>query len=221
LTHSLLDQRLGNYSGSLPRWVNEGIAGHLSDPVSPEQLDAVSQLIHRDGVLTLDELQAAFPDGPYRDAAYLQGRSMMAWLVLKHPGVLSRLLDELAAGRTFDDALQQVAGLTPEAWLAGWHRDIPAYIYWLTFLASPAAAHVSGRVFGAMGSRYTLWSEPTEIRQVSANFLVEPDVLYEELEATLCAGLALEDLPCPAPPLTPDWRERYGHILPQWDFVSR
>jgi hypothetical protein len=137
LTHSLLDQRLGHYPASLPRWVNEGIAGHLSDPVSPAQLAGVSQMIHRDGVLTLDELDAAFPDGPYRDAAYLQGRSMIAWLEYEHPGALLRLLDELATGQTFDEALRRAAGLTAEAWIAAWHKAIPAYMYWLTILTSP------------------------------------------------------------------------------------
>lgn len=137
VTHSLLDQRLGAYAGGLPRWVNEGIAGHLSDPVSPAQLEGVSQMIHRDGVLTLEELQAAFPDGPYRDAAYLQGRSMIAWLEYEHPGALLRLLDGLAAGHSFDYSLKHAAGLTTVQWLAAWRKNIPAYMYWLFILASP------------------------------------------------------------------------------------
>jgi len=137
LTHSLLDQRLGLHIVSLPTWVNEGIAGHLSDPVSRSQLAGVSRIIHRDGVLSLSELEHAFPAGQYRDAAYLQSRSMIAWLEWKHPGAVRRLVDELAAGQYFDEALKVAAGLTVEDWLAGWQQNVPALLIWLTYLASP------------------------------------------------------------------------------------
>lgn len=137
LTHSLLDQRLGGRIGALPIWVNEGIAGHLSDPVSPSQLEGVSQLIHRDGVLSLDELDAGFTRGPYRAAAYLQSRSMIAWLELRRPGALSRLLQDIAAGSSFTGALHQAAGLTPHAWWEQWQQSVPGYMRWLMLLASP------------------------------------------------------------------------------------
>jgi len=137
LTHSLLDQRLGLHIVSLPTWVNEGIAGHLSEPVSRSQLAGVSRMIHRDGVLSRYELERAFPSGQYRDAAYLQSRSMIAWLEWKHPGAVRRLVDEMAAGQYFDEALQAAAGLTVEDWLTGWQQDVPAIFYWLAFFASP------------------------------------------------------------------------------------
>jgi len=137
LAHSLLDQRLGMYGGLLPHWVNEGLAGHLSDPVSTDQLAGVSNMIHRDGVLSLSELEEAFPSGPYRDAAYLQSRSMIAWLVWQHPGAVRRMIDALADGRSFHQALRSAAGLTAEEWLARWRRSVPAIIYWLTYLSSP------------------------------------------------------------------------------------
>jgi len=137
LTHSLLDQRLGFHISELPTWVNEGIAGHLSDPVSPSQLAGVSHMIHRDGVLSLDELEGAFPTGPFRDAAYLQSRSMIAWLEWKYPGAVRRMVDTLAAGQTFPDALHAAAGLTARAWLDKWQQSIPTILLWLTFLASP------------------------------------------------------------------------------------
>lgn len=137
LTHSLLALHLGLHIGALPTWVNEGIAGHLSDPVSPSQLAGVSRLIHRDGVLSLDELEDAFPSGSYRAAAYLQSRSMIAWLEMEHPGAVRRLVAALAGGQYFDEALQDAAGLTVEDWLAGWQQNVPAIVVWLTYLASP------------------------------------------------------------------------------------
>lgn len=137
LTHSLLDQRLGNHIGELPTWVNEGIAGFLADPESPSELPAVSQLVHGSGVLTLDELATAFASRSARDAAYLQSRSMSAWLEYRHPGALRRVIDGLANGESFETALDHAAQLTPEAWWQQWKESIPAYMYWLTLLGSP------------------------------------------------------------------------------------
>jgi NAD(P)-dependent dehydrogenase (short-subunit alcohol dehydrogenase family) len=91
----------------------------------------------------------------------------------------------------------------------------------IAFLASPAAAHISGRTFGAMGAHYTLYSEPEEIRELTTDFLADPNRLYVELESELGKGLSLRDLPCPAPPDTDNWRGRWGHIWPNWDLVSR
>lgn len=137
LAHSLVSQRLGEAYPRLPTWVNEGIAGHLSEPVSRTALLKVSHLIHRDGVLVLEELDAAFPEGPYRDAAYLQSRSMVAWLVHHHPDAIDTVLRRMAAGDTFAEALLSATGLTPLDWLREWVRSVPEYLFWLNILGSP------------------------------------------------------------------------------------
>ena len=137
LTHSLLDQRLGDRIGWLPLWVNEGLAVHLSDPLTPAQLPATAQLIHRNGVLSLDELDSAFTRGHARDAAYLQSRSMIAWLDYHYPGAIRRLIDGMAGGSTFAEALHAATGLTPDTWWQQWQASVPAIAYWLLLLGSP------------------------------------------------------------------------------------
>jgi hypothetical protein len=86
----------------------------------------------------------------------------------------------------------------------------------VAFLASPAAANVTGRILGGKGGRYTLWSEPAEERVVARDFSVEPDLVDAEL-AAMCADLSPRDLPAPAARVGADWRERFGHMLPAWD----
>jgi NAD(P)-dependent dehydrogenase (short-subunit alcohol dehydrogenase family) len=86
----------------------------------------------------------------------------------------------------------------------------------VAFLASPEAANVTGRILGAKGGRYTLWSEPAEELVVERDFLTEPEQLRNELIA-MCAHLSPFDLPAPSAPVGPDWREQYGHMLPLWD----
>jgi len=137
LTHSLLDQRLGERIGWLPTWVNEGLAVYLSDPLTPAQASATADLIHRNGVLSLDELNTAFTSGSAREAAYLQSCSMVAWLDYHHPGALRRLLDGIAGGSSFADALQAASGLTPDAWWRQWQHSVPAIAYWMVMLGSP------------------------------------------------------------------------------------
>jgi NAD(P)-dependent dehydrogenase (short-subunit alcohol dehydrogenase family) len=104
----------------------------------------------------------------------------------------------------------------------GTPRD-PAHVTpLLVFLASPAAGHVTGRLFEGRSGRYVLWSEPHEERVVEADFLDDPERVYRELESSLCAGLTPRSLPDPMPRLETlgDWKERYGVQVPIWDFAS-
>ncbi len=139
LTHSILNQRLGENIDRLPTWVNEGLAGHFSEPLSPDQYRMIAQLIHRNGVLSLAELRYAFENPALTDAAYVQSRAMMAWLELNYPGALRRLIDNLAHDMPFDEALYQATGLTTQAWWQGWQQQVPGYLYWLILLNSPVA----------------------------------------------------------------------------------
>jgi NAD(P)-dependent dehydrogenase (short-subunit alcohol dehydrogenase family) len=100
-------------------------------------------------------------------------------------------------------------------------EDDPAHVTPLiVFLASPAAGHVSGRLFEGRSGKYVLWTEPEEERVVERNFLIEPDAVYEELENVLGSGLSLRDLKMPMAPLETlgEWREEYGIQVPVWDF---
>jgi len=138
LTHSLLGQRLGHHLGELPTWVNEGLACYLSDPLTPEQFPAVSRQLHHNGILSLEQLDRAFVSTGSHDAAYLQSRSMVAWLEYHHPGALRHFIDDLADGKSFESALNYAAGLSPDGWWNGWEGGIPAYIYWFTLLMPQA-----------------------------------------------------------------------------------
>mgnify|MGYP006910584182 CR=1 FL=1 len=138
LTHSLISQRLHGDLTGLPTWVNEGVAGQLSEPVRRDELRNVAKLIHRDGVLTLQELEDAFDTGRYRDAAYLQSRSMVAWLEDRHPGAVTRIFARMAETHDpFFQVLPAVTGLTPAQWLREWARSVPDIMFWLLLLNSP------------------------------------------------------------------------------------
>jgi 3-oxoacyl-[acyl-carrier protein] reductase len=97
----------------------------------------------------------------------------------------------------------------------------PAHVTPLAvFLASPAAGHISGRLFEGRAGRYILWKEPEEERVLEGNFLSEPDEVYAGLEEALGAGLSLRDLKMPMAPILTDegWKSTYGTQVPTWDF---
>jgi 3-oxoacyl-[acyl-carrier protein] reductase len=90
----------------------------------------------------------------------------------------------------------------------------------IVYLASPAAGHISGRLFEGRGGHYALWSEPAPERILNCDFLSDPQQTYDGLEKELGAGLTLQDLKAPMPPLDElgDWKTKYGTLVPTWDF---
>jgi len=140
LTHSLLAQKLGNNRDSLPIWLNEGIAGYLSDPVAPTALKDVSELIGGTGVLTVQQMIDAFDNGKGNiNAAYLQARSMTAWMEYNHPGALIKIISKISTGSTFDAALKSETVLTVNGWWFWWKSNVPPIEYFFSFMNSPAA----------------------------------------------------------------------------------
>jgi hypothetical protein len=141
LTHSLIAQKLGERTDALPTWVDEGIAGHYTEPLTPEEQHVAGQMMQGYGTLSLDELNTAFNRTTHADtqraAAYVQSRAMIAWLEEQRPGAVRQLLGAIQEGASFEVALQRTVGLTPEGWLRDWRGNIPLYLFLLNILASP------------------------------------------------------------------------------------
>ena len=76
----------------------------------------------------------------------------------------------------------------------GTERDPANVAPLVVYLTSPAAANISGRVFGAKGWRYTLYSEPEEERVLWADATTDLGSFFRRFPETLGKGLALEDL---------------------------
>ncbi len=137
LTHSLLNQLLGDHISLLPLWVDEGIAGHCSDPIDPGNLGAAAQQMHQQGVLSLNELEHGFENDTNRDAAYLQSRAMIAWLENNYPGALRKILARMVDGEYFPSALKATTSLTPEVWLKRWAQGVPFWMSLIYLMGSP------------------------------------------------------------------------------------
>ena len=62
----------------------------------------------------------------------------------------------------------------------------------VTYLASPQAAHISGRIFGSYGFQYIRWSEPIHETTLKSDGPWDIDHLFEHFDQTLGKGLSLE-----------------------------
>ena len=62
----------------------------------------------------------------------------------------------------------------------------------VAYLASPAAAHISGRIFGAYGFKYIRWSEPHHEQALETAGPWDLDDLFERFGQSLGDGLSLE-----------------------------
>jgi NAD(P)-dependent dehydrogenase (short-subunit alcohol dehydrogenase family) len=77
----------------------------------------------------------------------------------------------------------------------------------VVYLASPAAAYVTGRVFGSYGYQYVRWSEPAHEVVLASDGPWDLDRLFEQFPHTLGEGLGPDhDLRYPLPALDQSYR---------------
>lgn len=117
--------------------------------------------------------------------------------------VTANCIAPLAATRMYDLGIAAAAdirsqtGKWPSETAEGTPLDPVHVAPLVTYLASPAAGNVSGRIFGGRGGRYTLYSEPQEIKELWSPGPWDLDRLFAEFPQTLGLRLKLEDLPTP------------------------
>ena len=110
------------------------------------------------------------------------------------------------------------AGVPASRDAEGTNSDPVHVVPLIVFLASPASAHISGRFIEGRANSYVVWSEPAPEKQFTANFLTDPESIFEGLER-ITSGLQLEDLKMPMAPVDSlgDWRATYGIVAPRWE----
>lgn len=62
----------------------------------------------------------------------------------------------------------------------------------VVYLASPAAGHISGRIFGSYGYQYIRWSEPQHERMLDSDGPWDLDDVFARFAETLGDGLSLD-----------------------------
>ena len=128
LTHVLVGHLTFSCLGSVPTWLNEGLAVYSEgdlDPSSQEQLD---EAIRQDTLLTVRSLSGGFSE--VADKAYLsysQSYSLVNFLIETYgQEKMNTLLISLRDGTTIDAALQKTYGFDVEGLEQAWRKAIGA-----------------------------------------------------------------------------------------------
>jgi len=116
LTHELTHLAVFHAAGGapIPRWINEGIARNFAGEHGPQDHRRLAEAKIAKRFFPLKGLERSFP-APERDAqlAYaMSGRAVSELIALGGDQGLKRLLKELAAGASTDDALLATYGLS-------------------------------------------------------------------------------------------------------------
>lgn len=133
----------------LPRWLDEGIAQHLSDGLS-EYLPGRSHLVlgealGSDRAFSLAALEKHFPMDDFGlQLAYEQSRSIVGYMVRRHGDrFLADLIGRMVDGDAADQAFYVVSGMSLTGFEADWRRRQTAPLSWLGYIAG----HIYGIVF--------------------------------------------------------------------------
>jgi hypothetical protein len=129
LAHLVLEQAGWScLGGSRPSWLEEGMAVYAEGAPDAETKAEIKMGIEEDAFLPLRSLNGAFPsDDAGAGIAYSESYSVVAFLLDSYgKASLQVLLDTLAQGAGYDDALQAVYGFNVDGLEGRWREAIGA-----------------------------------------------------------------------------------------------
>lgn len=128
LTHVLVGHRTFSCLGSLPTWVNEGLAMYGEGGPEDYQQAVFEKAIEENSLLSLRSLSGGFSEESERaNLSYTQSYSVIRFLIETYGRQkMDALLTQLSAGETIDSALQTVYGLDVDGLEDAWRAAIGA-----------------------------------------------------------------------------------------------
>ena len=132
-SHLIIHRVTDNPFGSLPRWLDEGLAMWAEGDLEAEYRNALSQAVRSNRLLSLRSLASNFPaDSRQATLAYAQSHSVVVYIQEAFGrGKIGELLAVFKEGSTDDSALTRVLGVTVEELDSRWRasqgvKDTPA-----------------------------------------------------------------------------------------------
>jgi hypothetical protein len=121
MTHLVIHQATDNfYTGdlTLPRWLDEGIAVYTSGEIDTRQdfNRMLNRAVKNNELLTLRTLSSPFSSDPDEAVqSYAQSGAVVEFIIDTYgPEAMAELLNALAEGALYDEALEQALGLNTE-----------------------------------------------------------------------------------------------------------
>jgi len=118
---------------NVPRWFNEGFAVFVSGESSLPRLQTLWTATVAGNLIPLDKLERTFPDDPITASiAYAEAADVVRYLVRHQDRYrFDGLVERLARGITFDEALRLAYNIDRPTLEAEWREDVSKrYTYW-------------------------------------------------------------------------------------------
>jgi hypothetical protein len=128
LTHVLIGHRTFSCLGSLPTWLNEGIAVYGEGGPDKLSVDRLSVAIDNDKLISLRALSGNFSEDPRKaDLSYAQSYSVVNFLVGGFgQAKLLKLFDNLGGGMKLEDSLSDAYGFGLDGLEERWRAAVGA-----------------------------------------------------------------------------------------------
>jgi hypothetical protein len=131
--HELTHLVLGQYGrscvgGDRPSWLEEGLAMYAEGEPSEEMMENLNNALRNNSFIPLRSLNGAFPaHSDSANLAYNQSFSIIQFLSDEYrPESIAELIQVLATGESYDDALEQVYGFNVDGLEQAWRKWIGA-----------------------------------------------------------------------------------------------
>jgi hypothetical protein len=199
LTHIVVHQVTFNCLGTLPYWLNEGLATYIEGDLQDYQQAIFDAALASDTLLSMQSLSSSFPTSSKRaNLAYAQSRQMVAYLIDTYgPDKMADLLQVFQAGSTYDRALVQVYGFDTRHLDNEWRISLGLAPRQIVLTSTPAVLPTLAP-YGARSST------PEATREPTSTSLPTPAATLEVRPATETARLAVVQASRSPSPPTPN-----------------
>jgi len=128
LTHVLVGHLTFSCLGSLPTWLNEGLAKYSEGEWDQQAQALLKQSISDDSIFSVRSLSSSFPeDATKANLAYSQSQSLVTFLIDQYSqDKMLALLKAMQQGATTDEALKQVYGFDQDGLEDAWRAKMGA-----------------------------------------------------------------------------------------------
>jgi hypothetical protein len=128
LTHILIGHFTFSCIGSVPTWLNEGLAMFSEGKLEADMQSQLDQSIHNNTLLTVRSLNGGFSElSDKANLSYGQSQSIVSFLINTYgQEKLTQLLADLRDAKTIDDALREVYGFDTDGLEDAWRQSIGA-----------------------------------------------------------------------------------------------
>jgi hypothetical protein len=128
LTHILIGHFTFSCIGTLPTWLNEGLAMFSEGKLDADAQDQLDQAVRDDTVLSIRSLNGGFSElSDKANLSYSQSQSIVSFLIATYgQEKLTQLLAALRDAKPIDDALLNVYGFDTDGLEDAWRQSVGA-----------------------------------------------------------------------------------------------